>query len=211
MARQQRGKQPAPTRVTGMSQPGARTQAIVLTGLELEAVKAAVSLATKLAPGAVKAAYRTLTEESVFVQINASWKEREDNHYHIAMTFKNLTEHGIYLEGIRVLKPKTTDTLIEMPRSGRRVHDTGPELPHPDANAPKWVGSDQILPVLLTPGDDPGTWIEVRLPDPGVGEDDPLAVVLGYWYSRLNEASSTPAEMTVRLRRSGPPFRFGSL
>ena len=59
--------------------------------------------------------YKALKGDDVlFVQIEKSWKDAD--YYYIALKFRNLIEHGVYLEDIYVLVPN--DAPLAFSRAG---------------------------------------------------------------------------------------------
>jgi hypothetical protein len=89
-------------------------------GIEQLATTVIASFIAKHGPAVGGAMYKALKGDDVlFVQIEKSWKDAD--YYYIALKFRNLIEHGVYLEDIYVLIPN--DAPLAVFKSGRNSMD----------------------------------------------------------------------------------------
>ncbi len=125
-------------------------------GIEAVAFKAVEFLAQKYGPPLAAAVYHALKgEQKIFVQIDASW--RVANNCFVALSLRNLTGHGLYVENISLDEPKNQqlDVVPGYPKYATMDFGDGTiegivvnGLPPP---------KPPVLPILLKVGVEPGT------------------------------------------------------
>ncbi|SDA14474.1 hypothetical protein SAMN05216315_10549 [Nitrosospira sp. Nsp18] len=170
-----------------------------LPGIEQLATTVIASFIAKHGPAVGGAMYKALKGDDVlFVQIEKSWKDAD--YYYIALKFRNLIEHGVYLEDIYVLVPN--DAPLAVFKSGRNSMDFSNE----DAT---WVVPSELLPRLLPAEADSAKQLLLRIPDftrEGYGEKALAklnSITLGYQFSRLDKPGpDLKKDIVIRLRKS---------
>jgi hypothetical protein len=168
-------------------------------GIEQLATTVIASFIAKHGPAVGGAMYKALKGDDVlFVQIEKSWKDAD--YYYIALKFRNLIEHGVYLEDIYVLIPN--DAPLAVFKSGRNSMDFSNE----DAT---WVVPSELLPRLLPAEADSAKQLLLRIPDftrEGYGEKALAklnSITLGYQFSRLDKPGpDLKKDIVIRLRKS---------
>lgn len=168
-------------------------------GIEQLATTVIASFIAKHGPAVGGAMYKALKGDDVlFVQIEKSWKDAD--YYYIALKFRNLIEHGVYLEDIYVLVPN--DAPLAVFKSGRNSMDFSNE----DAT---WVVPSELLPRLLPAEADSAKQLLLRIPDftrEGYGEKALAklnSITLGYQFSRLDKPGpDLKKDIVIRLRKS---------
>ena len=168
-------------------------------GIEQLATTVIASFIAKHGPAVGGAMYKALKGDDVlFVQIEKSWKDAD--YYYIALKFRNLIEHGVYLEDIYVLIPN--DAPLAVFKSGRNSMDFSNE----DAT---WVVPSELLPRLLPAEADSAKQLLLRIPDftrEGYGEKALAklnSITLGYQFSRLDQPGpDLKKDIVIRLRKS---------
>jgi hypothetical protein len=168
-------------------------------GIEQLATTVIASFIAKHGPAVGGAMYKALKGDDVlFVQIEKSWKDAD--YYYIALKFRNLIEHGVYLEDIYVLIPN--DAPLAVFKSGRNSMDFSNE----DAT---WVVPSELLPRLLPAEADSAKQLLLRIPDftrEGYGEKALAklnSINLGYQFSRLDKPGpDLKKDIVIRLRKS---------
>jgi hypothetical protein len=168
-------------------------------GIEQLATTVIASFIAKHGPAVGGAMYKALKGDDVlFVQIEKSWKDAD--YYYIALKFRNLIEHGVYLEDIYVLVPN--DASLAVFKSGKNSMDFSNE----DAT---WVVPSELLPRLLPAEADSAKQLLLRIPDftrEGYGEKALAklnSITLGYQFSRLDKPGpDLKKDIVIRLRKS---------
>ncbi|WP_025041474.1 hypothetical protein [Nitrosospira briensis] len=169
-------------------------------GIEQLATTVISSFIAKHGPAVGGAMYKALKGDDVlFVQIEKSWKEAA--YYYIALKFRNLIEHGVYLEDIYVLVPN--DAPLALLKSGKNTMDFGAE------NHVIWVTPSELLPQLLPAEADVAKQLLLRIPDftrEGYSEKAFAkldAITLGYRFSRLDKPGpDIKKDIVIRLQKS---------
>lgn len=169
-----------------------------LPGIEQLATTVIASFIAKHGPAVGGAMYKALKGDDVlFVQIEKSWKDAD--YYYIALKFRNLIEHGVYLEDIYVLVPN--DAPLAILKRGNTGIDFG-------GNA-TWVTPGELLPMLLPAEVDAPKQLLLRIPDftrEGYGEKALAklnSITLGYQFSRLDKPGpDLRKDIVIRLRKS---------
>jgi hypothetical protein len=170
-----------------------------LPGIEQLATTVIASFIAKHGPAVGGAMYKALKgDDVIFIQIEKSWKDAD--YYYIALKFRNLIEHGVYLEDIYVLIPN--DAPLTVFKSGRNSMDFSNE----DAS---WVVPSELLPRLLPAEADSAKQLLLRIPDftrEGYGEKALAklnSITLGYQFSRLDKPGpDLKKDIVIRLRKS---------
>ncbi len=168
-------------------------------GIEQLATTVIASFIAKHGPAVGGAMYKALKGDDVlFVQIEKSWKDAD--YYYIALKFRNLIEHGVYLEDIYVLVPN--DAPLAVFKSGRNSMDFSNE----DVT---WVVPSELLPRLLPAEADSAKQLLLRIPDftrEGYSEKALAkldSITLGYQFSRLDKPGpDLKKDIVIRLRKS---------
>lgn len=168
-------------------------------GIEQLATTVIASFIAKHGPAVGGAMYKALKgDDVIFIQIEKSWKDAD--YYYIALKFRNLIEHGVYLEDIYVLVPN--DAPLAVFKSGRNSMDFSNE----DAT---WVVPSELLPRLLPAEADSAKQLLLRIPDftrEGYGEKALAklnSITLGYQFSRLDKPGpDLKKDIVIRLRKS---------
>ncbi|SHM32514.1 hypothetical protein SAMN05216428_1282 [Nitrosospira sp. Nsp11] len=168
-------------------------------GIEQLATTVIASFIAKHGPAVGGAMYKALKgDDVIFIQIEKSWKDAD--YYYIALKFRNLIEHGVYLEDIYVLVPN--DAPLAVFKSGRNSMDFSNE----DAT---WVVPSELLPRLLPAEADSAKQLLLRIPDftrEGHGEKALAklnSITLGYQFSRLDKPGpDLKKDIVIRLRKS---------
>lgn len=168
-------------------------------GIEQLATTVIASFIAKHGPAVGGAMYKALKgDDVIFIQIEKSWKDAD--YYYIALKFRNLIEHGVYLEDVYVLIPN--DAPLAVFKSGRNSMDFSNE----DAT---WVVPRELLPRLLPAEADSAKQLLLRIPDftrEGYGEKALAklnSITLGYQFSRLDKPGpDLKKDMVIRLRKS---------
>jgi hypothetical protein len=168
-------------------------------GIEQLATTVIASFIAKHGPAVGGAMYKALKgDDVIFIQIEKSWKDAD--HYYIALKFRNLIEHGVYLEDFYVLIPN--DAPLTVFKSGRNSMDFSNE----DAS---WVVPSELLPRLLPAEADSAKQLLLRIPDftrEGYGEKALAklnSITLGYQFSRLDKPGpDLKKDIVIRLRKS---------
>ena len=168
-------------------------------GIEQLATTVIASFIAKHGPAVGGAMYKALKGDDIlFVQIEKSWKDAD--YYYIALKFRNLIEHGVYLEDVYVLVPN--DAPLAVLKSGKNSMDFSNE----DAT---WVVPGEILPKLLPAEVDAARQLLLRIPDftrEGYGEKALAklnSITLGYQFSRLDKPGpDLKKDIVIRLRKS---------
>jgi hypothetical protein len=168
-------------------------------GIEQLATTVIASFIAKHGPAVGGAMYKALKgDDVIFIQIEKSWKDAD--YYYIALKFRNLIEHGVYLEDIYVLIPN--DAPLTVFKSGRNSMDFSNE----DAS---WVVPSELLPRLLPAEADSAKQLLLRIPDftrEGYGEKALAklnSITLGYQFSRLDKPGpDLKKDIVIRLRKS---------
>ncbi len=169
-------------------------------GIEQLATTVISSFVAKHGPAVGGAMYKALKGDDVlFVQIEKSWKEAA--HYYIALKFRNLIEHGVYLEDIYVLVPN--DAPLALLKSGKNTMDFGAE------NHVIWAAPSELLPQLLPAEVDAAKQLLLRIPDftrEGYSEKAFAkldSITLGYRFSRLDKPGpDIKKDIVIRLRKN---------
>jgi hypothetical protein len=170
-----------------------------LPGIEQLATTVIASLIAKHGPAVGGAMYKALKGDDVlFVQIEKSWKDAD--YYYIALKFRNLIEHGVYLEDVYALVPN--DAPLAVLKSGKNSMDFSNE----DAT---WVVPTELLPRLLPAEVDAARQLLLRIPDftrEGYNEKALAklnSITLGYQFSRLDKPGpDLKKDIVIRLRKS---------
>ena len=168
-------------------------------GIEQLATTVIASFIAKHGPAVGGAMYKALKgDDVIFIQIEKSWKDAD--YYYIALKFRNLIEHGVYLEDVYVLVPN--DAPLAVLKSGKNSMDFSNE----DAT---WVVPGEILPKLLPAEVDAARQLLLRIPDftrEGYGEKALAklnSITLGYQFSRLDKPGpDLKKDIVIRLRKS---------
>jgi hypothetical protein len=169
-------------------------------GIEQLATTVISSFIAKHGPAVGGAMYKALKGDDVlFVQIEKSWKDAD--YYYIALKFRNLIEHGVYLEDIYVLVPN--DAALVVFKSGKNAMDFG------TSDQAIWVSPGELLPKLLPAEADAAKQLLLRIPDftrEGYGEKALAklnSITLGYQFSRLDKPGpDIKKDIVIRLRKN---------
>jgi len=180
-----------------------RTQPEAFLGLGPVVISAVGHLAEKYGPPLAEALYHAFkAEQKVFVQIDASWKV--DSTYYVALSFRNLTEHGLYLEAISPEEPMNLqlDARHGYPSLGMDLSTDE------DSDAAKhWFSTPpltSVFPILLQPGVDHAERFTLRLLH---GTDSELETfTLKMVFTQLDQPKLGKESKVIRLRQNGPKF-----
>ena len=172
----------------------------LVTGAEPLLIEAVAHLAGKYGPPLAEAVYHAFkARQKIFVQIDASWKV--ENNYFVALSLRNLTEHGLYLENISLDEPKNVqlDVVLGYPVKGTpgmiMFGGSAPKASAPKASAP-------VLPILLRAGVDHAEEFTFRFPHTSKLETVKLKIA----FTQLDQPKPGSESKVIRLRQDGPAF-----
>lgn len=139
-----------------------------------------------------KAVYKAVKgDKTHLIQIKDSWKDGE--YYHVAISFLNLTVHGIYLENLWVKDPLNLP--LYLCGEPAKVLNFGSKKPE--------ILVSEWLPRLIPAGQSSPTELLLRLTDDNKsslsGRD---TFTLGYTISQLDQDKSDD-DLEIRVRRRG--------
>jgi hypothetical protein len=163
-----------------------------MTGLEPLVMEAAAHLAVKYGPPLAEAVYHAFkSRQKIFVQIDASWKAAND--YFVALSLRNLTEHGLYLEDISLDEPRNQQLDVERGYPGNKMNF---------GSAAIKASKPAVLPILLKVGVDHPEEFTFRLPDASKLETVKLKIA----FTQLDQPKPGWESKVIRLRQDGPAF-----
>lgn len=168
----------------------------LVTGVEPLLMEAAAHLAGKYGPPLAEAVYHAFkAKQKIFVQIDASWKA--DNSYFVALSLRNLTEHGLYLEDISLDEPKNQQLDLVRGYPGHNSWTFGSSEIKASV-----VSNPPVLPFLLKAGLDHAEEFTFRLPRTSKVETVKLKIA----FTQLDQSKPGSESKVVRLRQDGPAF-----
>jgi hypothetical protein len=143
-------------------------------------------------------------EESCHVQIEASWGD--DEHHYVVLSFRSVSEHGVYLETLSIVDPRGVDLELRSTKWKSMSLDEKP-------TKEKWVEPGEVLPTQLPTGADIAERLWRRTCDRGGEEGKKPKLSFGgmltfeYICSQVDKPKPTKKRLMVQLRETGPAYR----